>query len=401
VRALLCGIALWAQTVQARPTDRDIPKAMQTVAEAVEQGNSGDRVGAVKSLSRVLQREPNNVDARVMRGINHFLLGQYPYAEEDLAYAFDAQRWEVHEVAQTDSVNQVTKTVTYMDLVEQRTVGAAMLIVLCARSERLEEGQALYERAVGTFGVQTELTAAKARMLLAGSDRDEAWSTIRGALAKADPTGFVQSVASEMIATAPEEAPSDLVAQLQEAGQWTARYNEAIGHLRARRYAQCVDSVVSVIADFGATEQVLDVGYPCAARVDLPRAEAWLELRGGPRQADPWSVLEHARTLKTKRRTDESLTLLHKLPTRGDERLAEQREGAAIATLVEQERLDEALRWAQGDALLAEANLAYALIQAERLADAAQLLERVCPGLAGTSGGPSCEKMLGYVSGKD
>ena len=394
-------LALGLHLAQARPGERDMPKAMQTVAAAVDQGNSGDRAGAVKTLTRLLDRNPNNVDARVMRGINHYLLGQYPQAEEDLAYAFDAQRWEIHEVADTVSVNQVTKMVTYMDLVEQRTVGAAMLIVLAARGERLADSQSLYERAVGTFGLQSELTAAKARMLLAEQRHGEAWSTIRGALSKSDPTGFVHSVASEMVAAAPEEAPSDLVNILQEAGQWTARYNEAIGHLRARRYPQCVDSVVSVMADFGATEQVLDVGYPCAARVDLARAEAWLDLRGGPRQADGWSVLEHARTLKEKRRTDESLELLHKLPVRGDDRLAEQREGAAIGVLVEQDRLDEALRWARGDALLAEANLAYALIQAKRLEDASQLLERVCPGLAGTSGGPSCEKMLEFVQDED
>ena len=379
-------------------TDDGPPPDMLAVAEALEQANAGDRRGAIRSLNRVIQDYPGNVDAHVGRGVNHYMLGNTEAAGEDLSFAFQTEAWEQRET-QTEGFTEVTTTITTLDLVDQRKTGAAMLVVMAVRSGDVPEGTRVATRARDTFGDHPQVLAATARLELAGGESKTAWTILESAMRPFDSTLFVQSVASEMVALDPENAPVSVTDWLKQAGQWTAYYNAAAGHLKTRQFEACVHEAAEGLVTFPDHPKMLAVGYPCAARADLQRAEQWLLASGGAKKAEPWSVIAHARSLRQYQRPDDALRLLQRMSRKLTGDLAAQRETLALDILLDGKRLDEALHWSTGHAPIAEANVGYALIQAERYTEALKLLTEVCPALNGTSGQVSCDQMLEYVKG--
>jgi hypothetical protein len=368
---------------------------MLQVIEAVEQSNAGDRKGANKVFDKVLERHPTNVDAHAGRGVNRYLLDDERGAREDLSFAFSNRAWEEVTITQ-ESMTEVVETKHRLDLIDLRRTGAAMLIVLEARGGDKREARGHMKKAGEVFGTHPVLQAADARLNQAEGNVADGWNLLLLALEQPDPTLFITSIASEMLANDPNTAPPLVHDRLTEAGQWTVHYNTAIGHLRDRAFGNCVKATAEGLEAFPGNRKMLDVGYPCAARVDVPRAEAWLQDIGGPRHAEAWSVLAHARTLADHNHDDKSLALLKKMDTRSGSDLAQQRETLALDILVSGGRLDEAIHHARGDAPLAEANLGYALMTAERFSETVKLLTAVCPQLKGMSGYEQCQQMLTY-----
>ncbi len=398
MRGLLVWLAL-CQPAFAGKSGGESPELMVHVMEALEQGNSGDRKGAIRSLDKIISDMPKHIDARVGRGINRYLLGDAAGAREDLSYAFNDEAWQEIEV-DTENLAEVTRTVYTVDLVENRKVGAAMLVMLDAREDKVDDGRAVLKRARDVFGSNAQLYAAEARLMLASGDSARAWEAMGKAVSEPDGTLFVQSVASEMVAKDPDNALPVVTKWLQRVGQWTVHYNQAIGHFEGRRWSQCADTVQAGLEGFPSNQKMLQLGYTCAARTDVAQAGIWLEQLGGAKEADPWSVIAHAEKLQATNRSNDALALLTKMPKKLPGELPAQRERVSMEIYLAGKRLDEALRIAKGDNPLAEANLGYALIQAERWDDAQKLLVDVCPKLVGESGESSCQQMLKYAQDK-
>ncbi|NCG17675.1 MAG: hypothetical protein GWP91_01485 [Rhodobacterales bacterium] len=391
--------ALVSQPAVAGNSDHESPVIMVEVMDALEQGNAGDRKGAIRSLDKVLADIPGHVDARVGRGINRYLLGDSAGAREDLSFAFNTQAWQEIEV-DVENLAETTRTIFTVDLVENRRVGAAMLVMLDAREGQVDDGRAVLKRARDVFGDNPQLFAAEARLMLAADDSARAWEAMAKAVAQPDGTLFVQSVASEMVAEDPDNAIPEVTKWLQRVGQWTVHYNQAIGHFEGRRWRDCTTAVQAGLEGFPSNQKMLQLGYTCAARTDLAQAQVWLDQVGGPKAADPWSVLAHAEKLHATNHSNEALALLVKLPKKLPGELPAQRERVSLEIYLAGHRLDEALRVSKGDNPLAEANLGYAFIQAERWTDAEKLLTDVCPKLLGEAGESSCKQMLKYAQEK-
>lgn len=395
IRAILL-FALFCQPAFASKSDDKSPAIMVEVMDALEQGNAGDRKGAIRSLDKVLANLPSHIDARVGRGINRYMLGDTVGARDDLSFAFNTEAWQEIEV-DVENLAETIRTIFTVDLVENRRVGAAMLVMLDARDGKVDEGRAVLKRARDVFGDNPQLFAAEARLMIAADDSARAWEAMGKAVAQPDGTLFVQSVASEMVAEDPDNATPEITKWLQRVGQWTVHYNQAIGHFKGRRWKECTGAVVLGLEGFPGNQKMLQLGYTCAARTDLAQAQAWLDQVGGPKDADPWSVIAHAEKLQATNHSNEALALLAKLPKKLPGELPAQRERVNLEIYLAGERLDEALRVAKGDNPLAEANLGYALIQAERWTDAEKLLTSVCPKLLGEAGESSCKQMLTYA----
>lgn len=374
----------------------EMPESMLKVAEAIDLANAGDRRGANKVLDKVLDKEPNQVDARVARGVNFYVMGEHDKARDDLAKAYNGAVWEHKDVEQI-SMTEVSATTSTLDLTEQRRTGAAMLVVIAARDGKISEGSDLIGRSMAVFGDHPQAHAAQARLLLADGKGSEAWTQLRMALVEPDSTLFVQSVASEMMALDPKGAPLEVSDWLKAAGQWTAHYNAAIGHFQDRRYGGCVDEADLGLQAFPEHERMLEIGYPCAARADLVKAKEWLDVLGGPRKAEPWSVLAHGRLLAETKRTNEALDLVAKIPAKKGTDLAQQIETLQLEVLLKEGRLDDAIRYSRGHAAEAELQVGYALIEKERWAESEKLLDGVCPDLKGTSTEGHCLKLLEYA----
>ena len=372
---------------------------MQRVAEAIDKANAGDRKGAVRLLDKVIASDPGNVDARVARGVNRYVMGEHDKAREDLAKAFTGDVWE-HKVIKQESMTEVSATTTTMDLTGQRRTGAAMLIVLAARDGEIDKGQELIGKSLAVFGDHPQAFAAEARLMLADDQGSAAWAKLKRALTEPDPTLFVQSVASEMVALNPEDAPIEVTDWLKAAGQWTAHYNAAVGHFRDKHYSGCVDEVDLGLTAFPKHERMLEIGYPCAARADLTKASVWLKDLGGAKKAEPWSVLAHGRLLADTKRKNEALDLVAKIPLKKGTDLAQQVETLQLEILLKDGRIDDAVRFSKGHAAVAELSVGYALIEKERWSDAEKLLANVCPALDGQSTEGNCLQLLEYAKSR-
>lgn len=376
----------------------DVPASMRAVVAAIDEANGGDRKAAVKLLDKVIEDEPENPDARVARGMSLYHLGEVDRARDDLAFAFSARPWEDRKVEQT-TMTEVATTTTTLDLLDLRRSAAGLLIVLAARDGAVAEGQRLVDRSTETFGEHPQLLAARGRLALAAGAAD-AWTLLGAALLQPDPTLFVQSVASEMAAIDAANAPAAVTAWLKAAGQWTAHHNAAIGHLEARRYEACAEEAAAGLSAYPAHTPMLRVGYDCASRSDVGRADAWLEDLGGARKVDPWSGLAHARLLVKAKRPDDALELLAALPDRMDGELPGQVEALKIEILLAAGRLNDAARACIGNAPVAELSVGYALINASRFDEAEKLLDKVCPALRGQTAEGSCEELRTYAASR-
>jgi len=380
-------VAVSSAALAKKPTPDEEPGItveMQRVIEATNLGNMGDRPRANKVFTEVLADHPGNIDARVGRGVNHYLLGNIGDARADLAHAFSSEAWEAIETT-TDGINEVTQHVTTVNLVERRVVGAAMLIVLHARAEDLDRASETLAVARKTFGRTVQIDAADARYLLAAGDKDAAWKKLGSAIQEVDPTLFVQSVASEMVAEDPDGASDAVTGFLDRMGQWTVHYNQAVGHFRARRYDDCANAVEEGLRKFPGNEKMLQVGYTCAARADFALADLWLRELGGPAGADPFMVVAHAEGLVRADRGPDAVKLLDALPKPrrdADPTYVRSRQILHVRTLTELGRLDDALQLVDGKtAPEVETPLAYQLMQVNRYRDAQKILERSCPNL--------------------
>ena len=380
------ALAMAGPSLAKKPTVNEpgLSVEIQRVVEATHLGNLGERDKANAVFTEVLAENPKNMDARVGRGVNHYLLGNLGSAQADLGHAFSADAWK--EIATTsDRVNEVTQHVTTVDLVERRVVGAAMLVVLLTRDDDLDRASETLDRAREIFGDVIQLDAAEARLLLARGEANVAWKRLSTAVKKDDPTLFVQSVASEMVAEDPEGASKGVTAFLTRMGQWTVHYNQAVGHFRARKYKPCTDAVEEGLRKFPGNEKMLQVGYTCAARSDFALADLWLRELGGPSGADPFMVVAHAEGLVKADRPSDAVKLLEGLPQpspEADPKYVRSRQILHVRTLTELGRLDDALKLADGStAPEVETPLAYQLMQVHRYRDAQTLLERSCPNL--------------------
>lgn len=396
MRGLTVAVLLGCLLAGAARAEDELPPAMVAVADAIDLGNQRQYKAAIKKLESVLKDDSQNLDARVGRGVYRYHSGDAAGARKDLQAAFSSQVWE-HRLVESKTGTDVSVTQTRLDTSELRQTGVAILVLMAAREGDVAGANKLLARGRGVFGDVPALLAVEARVLAADGKMEKAWPTLAKALTRPDPTGFVAAVASEMLALDPEGCPQPVKDWLQAAGQWTAHYNAAIGHLRARDYPACVAEVADGLATFPDHPKMLDVGYPCAARVDLARAESWLEKLGGPRKAEPWSVLAHARTLQTNHRPDEALTLLDGMPHKLPGELPAQVETTQLDLLVKAGRLDDAQKACRGDALVAELGVGHALVNAKKLDDAVAFLEKLCPKMKGQAAYGNCSQLLEYA----
>ena len=380
--ALLVGSA-WAK----KPIVEDgpgIPIEMQRVVEATNLGNLGEREMANKVFTEILANNPANIDARVGRGVNNYLLGNVGDAEADLNYAFSAEAWKDIQTT-TDGINEVTQHVTTVDLLERRAVAAAMLIVLQARGDNLEAAAKTLALAQKTFKGSVQILAAQARLQLAQEDNEEAWKSISAAVNQVDTTLFVQSVASEMVAKDPNNATDVVVRYLDQMGQWTVHFNKAVGHYKAREYDECTKASAEGIRKYPDNPKMRQWGYNCAVNSDLSKADVWLDELGGPANVDPFMVVKHAEGLVNADRGPDAVKLLSQLPAPrrdADPKYVRSRQILHLRTLVELGWLDDAIKIADGrTAPEAETPLAYELMQKNRYRDAQKILEKSCPNL--------------------
>lgn len=389
---------VWLLTIWllgAASASQDSHPEIDGLVEAVDLANQGDRKAAVDRLDRLVRKHPKLVDARVLRGLNRHLLGDEDGAREDLEWAFSTARWE-HVYVSEEKGQEVSKTVTTLNMEEQRVVGVATLALMDARAGRPDAARKVLARGVKVFGEQPRLKAAEARILASEGKTAAAWGVLQEALDVPDDTGLTATVASELAALDPGGAPPGLLDALAAAGQWTAVYNRARGLVAERRYTTCSDVVREGLRQF-EQPKLLALGYTCAARSDPAQATVWLGALGGARKASPADVVAHARVLTQRDQHATAVELLQDLPRKLPDEIVSARHRLLLEALVHLGRLDEALQVSDGSAPAHDTRLAHALIQVERIDDARKVLERACPAMGDDPTRLTCDQLLDWV----
>ena len=398
-------LALATTPADARPrtseptisTEADAPPPsadLTEVVEAAELGNRGDRKGAIKLLDGVLARRPDHAEARLLRGLQHYLLGHSEEAIVDLSEALPGGRYE-ESLAETN-FDEVTNATYVLDLGGTRATGAAMLVALHVRAKDLDEATEVLDYALDRHGETASLLAADAYLRHARGD-DSAWARLTEAVRASRGEGFVQAIVAELSARDADAVPSDIYAWLESSGDWKTPYNRAVAELKAGRHAQCVATIAGGLGANPGHQKLLELGYRCAARSDRGRADTWLEGLGGPRRAPAGDVLAHADLCRTAGDDKRAEALIDGLPRRLDEGSARRASTFLIDLLLTRGDVGRALRVADGTAPDADARVAHALIQQGEVETALRLLERACPMLEGEPSHQSCMQLLQWA----
>ncbi|MFT4626826.1 MAG: tetratricopeptide (TPR) repeat protein [Myxococcota bacterium] len=398
-------LALAAPVADARPQrgaslsteEADLPPPsadLTDVVEAAELGNRGDREGAVVILDAVLTRRPEHAEARMLRGHQHYLLGNTELAIADLSEALTGDRYEEHHGQTT--FDEVTNATYVLDLGETRSTGAAMLVSLLARGGKAADAADVLAYAFDRHGPTAPLIAADAELQHTVGDSGS-WARLIEAVDASRGEGFVLGVVARLAGNDPDGVPPEVYTWLEGAGDWKAPYNRAVGDLRAKRHSACVATIAKGLTANPGNQRLLELGYRCASRSDRAQASKWLEALGGPRRAPAGDVLAHAELLQRAGEGDQAEALVTGLPRRLDDASAERAARFRIDLLLAQGDLGRAARLCDGTAPDADARVAHALIERGDISAARPILERACPLLHGDAAHASCTQLLRWA----
>lgn len=373
----------------------EVVDPMRAVMDGWAALQSGDTERALRHFEAALAAEPGAIDAAVGRGHARVAQGRTEDGRDDLLRGLDATIWTRTKRTSVDFTSVDTESTT-LDLLAQRRVGIGTLAVYDAEAGRVADAVALLDRADRVFGDSAVLAAARARAELAAGQNARAWGRLVAALGVADPTRYVASVASRMVAADPNGAPPDVYAALERAGQWTASYNRAAGLLRSRQYAPCLDAARAGMERFPGEAELVALAYRCAARADRLAADALLVVRGGARRVPVGDLVAHADRHVQGGAADRALELLAEIaPRETADRLrwADATVRAALAV----PDLDRAMASSSSSSPALALQVAHKLVDAQRLSDADRLLKDACPALGDAAEAGACLDLARWV----
>ena len=271
--------------------------------------------------------------------------------------------------------------------------GLALYAILLAHGQRGAEAQALLGAAPQALGAHTHLQRASVMVRAYGGDRPGAWSALASLrAAQPEDLALLRAVA-ELASMDPDGIPDDARAVLTVRSTPDARYTRAVRHLNDRAPRACLEAVRQSLPELPEAERprFRTLGYTCAVQAEDTGAATALLKEVGPtaaRSLPADAVIGHARLIADAG----DLPTAVKLAALTTPVSPEQRglvQTLRLRAALEAGALDAGVAIvAEGGASAASrANLARALVQANRIAEAAPVLESACPELKGEAAG--------------
>lgn len=370
---------------------------VDTVSQVMAAANlydSGKPADAVRILDEVLKKNPERLDARIIRGQARASLGDKQGARQDLERAFQGDTWvEVHT---TGMMSGILRKSDEQKLEIMISEGAAMLVRLLADEGELSRARAVLAEARKLPSQGAAVDAAEAWLLAAEGRVPDGWKVLSKALLAGDSDPILRETAGQLTHRSLSTAPPVVLASIRAQGPASARYNLASALYNNGRSADCLAEVIAtppaerLTLDAATLKRFDQLGYRCAVESeDLTSAQgrlAALHLKPGEK-LDPElfsTGFNHALLLSKRGDVDGAVAVIAVISA-PDARSQVKLVSLAVSTLGESGRLDEALVAAADPAADPQdlAWLAGALANAERVADASALLTRACPRLSG------------------
>ena len=276
--------------------------------------------------------------------------------------------------------------------------GLALLAVVLARTGRIEQAEAVRQR------IPTEDSArahrVEAVLLVASGRSDAAWPLVDAALARWPRDPHAIRGAAEVASLDPDGVTPSAKAAIRRPAEFVRQHNLAVAALGAGAGERCLRHVEAGLAVASETEQsrLLVVGYACAVSAGRPDvANRMMLARRSVAALPPRSVARHAELLIESGRAQQAVRMLGFVRT--DDVAVQTDVGSLrIRANVALGDLDAALGVATGGPShpVTRANLARALVDADRPADARSLLLRTCAELDGRAAA-NCAELLGWL----
>ena len=359
--------------------------------------DSGKPAEAVKILDDVLKKNPERIDARIIRGQARAALGDKKGARQDLETAFQGDTWvEVHD---TGMMSGILRKSDEDKLAVMIAEGAAMLVRLLADEGELARSRAVLTEARKLPIQGAAVDAAEAWLLAAEGRTTDSWKVLSKALLAGDNDPILRETAGQLTHRSLSTAPPVVLASIRAQGPASARYNLASALFNNGRSADCLAEVIAtppaerISLDATTLKRFDQLGYRCAvAAEDLTSAEGRLKalgLKPGEKiDGELFSTAFNHALLLSKRGDVDGTVAVLALISAPDKRSQQKLVSLAVSTLGEGGRLDEALV-AAADPVADPQDLAWlagAMANAERVSDATLLLNRACPMLSGDAG---------------
>ncbi len=376
------------------------------VVRAADLYNAGDAAGAIKVLDPVLVRNPDRLDARILRGQARAAVGDMKGARADLEVAFQGESWvEVHNTGMMSGILRKSDEEKLQHMVVE---GASLLVRILVEDKDLPRARSVLTQARKVAPKGSALDAAEAWLLAAEGRPKEGWEILSAAIVRGETDPLLREVAGQMAYKSLPTASPVVLAAIRAQGPATARFNLASALANASRPADCLAEVVATPAgeraSMGADLRLRfdKLGYRCAVEAeDLVAADTKLAaIAGGSTKLDPAlfaTGFNHALLLSKAGRAEQSVVVAELLQP-PDARSRQKVLSLELSTLAESGRLDQAVQKA-ADPGADPADLAWlagTLAEAERLKDAEGLLLRACPALKGEDAS-QCQALLAQV----
>lgn len=353
---------------------------------------------AEEVLTELLQDNPDDISARLLRATVRRNLGRDRAALRDLEAVFETDTWIRVEGASLTGVLTRRAELEFLDQVHR---GAALLVTLHLEAGEMERARTVLERARSALEPGPRLALAEARIRRAEGDPTAAWQVMARALETWPGDRQLLQVASEWGVEDEAGMPESVREAASQAESWQTRYNVAVGHHNAERFQRCLETAESMVAAGTADEagaSLLELGYTCAARVeDLEALQAWWERYPDPAAAPAVVRYEHTRLLYQAGQKPAALEVFETLDLQRTD-LPPSTADLGVVLLAETGHLDRAAALAARPEVSPQnrAWLAQRLEEAGRVVDARVLASDACAAMEGDSR-DDCEQYLEYL----
>lgn len=378
------------------------------VVRATEQYNAGDPASAAKTLDAVLAKNPDRLDARILRGQARASLGDKKGARADLEIAFQGDTWvEVHNTGMMSGILRKSDEEKLQRMVVE---GASLLVRILVEDKDLTRARTVLGQARKIAATGAALDAAEAWLLAAEGKDKAAWDLLSAAIVRGERDPLIREIAGQMAYKSLSTASPVVLAAIRAQGPAVARFNLASALANASRPADCLAEVVATPEGERATMDAelrlrFDrLGYRCAVESEeMVAADAKLRtLTGAGVKLDPSlfaTGFNHALLLGKGGQPEAALGVLALLAP------ADLRAKQKVLSL-RLESLAALGRWEQAAAEAASPDadpadlawLAAQLANAERPQEARALLQRACPALTGEDQA-QCKALLAELTG--
>lgn len=400
---------LYAQATGARTEATSLMDALgvesvRLIADAIDRYNGGDPQGAITVLDQVIAKNPERLDAWLMRGQARWRVGDKAAARQDLERAFKGGTWvEVHS---TGMMSGILRKSDEEKLRQMVMGGSAILARLYVESGETGKARAVLERAKSEGRLNNDLLAAEVELLTAEGRKAEAWKLLAAEIGKGNKGNTLLDAAGNLAWKDLPGAPPAVLAAIREGGPGTARYNLASAWLNAKKPKDCLSEVTATPgathdAMLAADRLAMDrLGYRCAVYADdLPAADQRLAALGALSGVEYAAVYNHAMMRANAKRPADVLTLLDSVPA-PDARSHANALSLQIAANVALQQWSRAAALGQDKDCAPQdlSWLAFQLSEAGLPVEARGLLVRACPKLSGKEA-EQCRALLAELGG--